>query len=194
MKTISLLIITVGLLLFQINPLRAQSFKVKSYKMTVQGTSSLHDWESAVEKAECKGFYVMSNKSLMDVKDVVVKIPVTSIKSTKGKIMDNKTYDAFNYEKYPNIVFALSAQKINEKNSTIDLTGNLAMAGTTKSINLTVNYKILPNGELQIIGSKKIAMTDFGMEPPTAMMGTIKVGNDVSVYFEITLTNNNTIL
>jgi polyisoprenoid-binding protein YceI len=162
--------------------------------MTVQGTSSLHDWESAIEKIECKGFYAMANNSLMDVKDVVVKIPVTSIKSTKGKIMDNKTYDAFNYEKYPNIVFTLSAQKINEKNSTIDLTGNLAMAGTTKSVNLTANYKILPNGELQIIGSKKIIMTDFGMEPPTAMMGTIKVGNDVSVYFEITLTNNNTIL
>jgi hypothetical protein len=194
MKTLSLLIITVGLLLSQINTLRAQPFKVKDYKMTVQGTSSLHDWESAIEKIECKGFYAMANNSLMDVKDVVVKIPVTSIKSTKGKIMDNKTYDAFNYEKYPNIVFTLSAQKINEKNSTIDLTGNLAMAGTTKSVNLTANYKILPNGELQIIGSKKIIMTDFGMEPPTAMMGTIKVGNDVSVYFEITLTNNNTIL
>jgi polyisoprenoid-binding protein YceI len=162
--------------------------------MIVQGTSSLHDWESAVEKMECKGFYVMVNNSLTDVKGVVVKIPVTSIKSTKGKIMDNKTYDAFNYEKYPNIVFTLSAQKINEKNSTIDLTGNLAMAGTTKSVDLTLTYKILPNGELQIIGSKKIILTDFGMEPPTAMMGTIKVGNDVSVYFEITLTNNNTIL
>jgi hypothetical protein len=194
MKTISVLVITVGLLFFQINTLRAQSFKVKTYKMTVQGTSSLHDWESAVEKVECKGFYTMAANSLTDVRDVVVRIPVTSIKSTKGKIMDNKTYDAFNHEKYPNIVFTLSSQKVNEKNSTIDLTGDLAMAGTTKPVNLTVNYKILPNGEIQIVGSKKISMTNFGMEPPTAMMGTIKVGNDLSVYFEITLTNNNTIL
>ncbi len=194
MKNVSLLIITVGLLFIQVNTLRAQSFKVKNYKMTVQGTSSLHDWESAVEKAECNGSYVMGTNSLTDVRDVVVKIPVTSIKSTKGKIMDNKTYDAFNHEKYPTIVFTLSTQKINEKNSTIDLTGSLAMAGATKPVDLTVNYKILPNGDLQIIGSKKISMTDFGMEPPTAMMGTIKVGNDVSVYFEITLTNNNTIL
>jgi hypothetical protein len=194
MKTIPLLIVTVGLLLFQINSLQAQSFKVKNYKMVVQGTSSLHDWESVVEKAECKGFYSMSGNSLTDVKDVVIKIPVTSIKSTKGKIMDNKTYDAFNYKTHPNIVFTLSTQKINNKNSTIDLTGTLAMAGMTRGINLLVNYKILPTGELQIIGSKKIVMTDFGMEPPTAMMGTIKVGNDVSVYFEITLTNNNAIL
>jgi hypothetical protein len=194
MKTISLLIVTVGLLLFQIIALQAQSFKVKNYKMIVEGTSSLHDWESVVEKAECKGIYVIAGNSLTDVEDVVIKIPVTSIKSTKGKIMDNKTYDAFNYKKYPNIVFTLSTQKINEKNSTIDLIGSLAMAGTTRAVNLTVSYKVLPNGELQIIGAKKIIMTAFGIEPPTAVMGTIKVGNDVSVYFEITLTNDNTIL
>jgi hypothetical protein len=194
MKNLTLLIATVGLLFSQVNTLQAQSFRVKNYKMTVQGTSSLHDWESVVEKAECKGYYVVASNALTDVKDVVVKIPVNSIKSTKGKIMDNKTYDAFNYEKYPNIVFTLTTQKINPKNSTLDLTGNLAMAGVTKSVNLTVNYKLSPNGELQIIGSKKIIMTDFGMEPPTAMMGTIKVGKDVSVYFEITLTNSNTIL
>lgn len=194
MKTRSLLIITVGLLLFQVNALHAQSFKVKNYKMTVQGSSSLHNWESVVEKAELKGNYVVASNVLTDVKDVVVKIPVTSIKSTRGKIMDNKTYDAFKYEKYPNIVFTLTMQKINPKNSTLDLTGNLAMAGVTKAVELTVNYKVLPNGELQIIGSKKIIMTDFGMEPPTAMMGTIKVGDDVSVYFEFTLTNSNTIL
>jgi len=194
MKANLVLMLTVGLLFSQINTIQAQSFKLKTYKMTVQGTSSLHDWESTIEKAECKGYYVTASNALTDVKDVVVKIPVTSIKSTKGKIMDNKTYDAFNYEKYPNIVFTLTTQKINHKNATIDLAGNLAMAGVTKTINLTVQYKILPNGELQIIGSKKIIMTDFGMEPPTAMMGTIKVGPDVSVYFEITLANNNTIL
>jgi hypothetical protein len=194
MKNLPFLIITVGLLFGQLTMLQAQAFKVKNYKISVQGTSSLHDWESAIEKLECNGLYVMTASSLTDVKDVVVKIPVTSIKSTKGKMMDNKTYDAFDYKKYPNIVFTLSSQTINEKNSTIDLAGNLAMAGAKKPVSLTVSYKILPTGELQIIGSKKISMTDFGMEPPTAMMGTIKVGNDVSVYFEITLTNNSTIL
>lgn len=193
MKAIKLLIVTVCLLFVQLYHLQAQSFKIKNYKMTVQGTSSLHDWESNVEKLECKGSIVAAGNGL-DVKDIVVKIPVTSIKSTKGKMMDNKTYDAFNQEKNPNIVFTMIGKKINENNSTMDIKGNLSMAGVTKAITLVLNYKILANGEIQITGSKKIILTDFKMDPPTAMMGTIKVGDEVVVGFDITLSTTNAIL
>ena len=193
MKAIKLLIVTVSLLFVQLNHLQAQSFKIKNYKMTIQGTSSLHDWESTVEKLECKGSVVVAGSGL-DVKDIVVKIPVTSIKSTKGKMMDNKTYDAFDQEKNPNIVFTMTGKKVNENNSTMDIKGNLSMAGVTKAIDLVLNYKILPNGELQIAGSKKIILTEFKMKPPTAMMGTIKVGDEVVVGFDITLSTTNAIL
>jgi polyisoprenoid-binding protein YceI len=124
---------------------------------------------------------------------VVIKIPVASIKSTKGKMMDNKTYNAFKHEKYPFIIFTFSSKKVNKSNSTIDVIGNISMAGVTKAITLTVNYKILPTGELQITGSKKLAMTSFQMEPPTAMMGTITVGDDVVIGFDLTLSTSNSI-
>jgi hypothetical protein len=191
MNVKTLLVITVGLLFLQATNLQAQSFRLKEYKMTVKGTSSLHDWESEVEKVECKGFYTLEEDQLADVKNVVVKIPVTSIKSTKGKMMDNKTYDAFNYEKHPYIIFTLNTKKISKENSTIDLKGVLAMAGTSKPIDVELNYKILPNGELKITGSKNLRMTNFKMEPPTAMMGTIKVGDEVVITFDMTLTTSN---
>jgi polyisoprenoid-binding protein YceI len=194
MKATLLLMLTVGLLFYQTTPLQAQAFRLKTSKMTVSGTSSLHDWESVVEKVEGKGFCTIEKNELVDVKNVVIKIPVTSIKSTKGRVMDNKTYDAFNYEKFPSIIFTLTSQKLNPANSTIDVKGTLSMAGATKPIDLKLSYKVLPNDELQITGSKKLLMTDFKMEPPTAMMGTIKVGNEVVVTFEMTLTSSNTIL
>ena len=193
MKAINLLIVTASLLFVQLNHLQAQSLKVKNYKMTVQGTSSLHDWESNVEKLECKGSIVVAGNGL-DIKDIVVKVPVASIKSTKGKMMDNKTYDAFNHKQNPNIIFTMTGKKVNESNLTIDVKGTVSMAGTTKPITLVLNYKVLANGEIQITGSKKIILADFKMKPPTAMMGTIKVGDEVVVGFDITLSTNNTIL
>ena len=192
--TRQLLIATVGLLFFLINDIQAQSFKIKNYAMHVSGTSTMHAWQSSVENLALTGAFVVAGNDLAEVKDVVVKIPVTSIKSTKGKIMDNKTYEAFNHEKYPQIVFVMKSQTISASNSTIDLKGTLSMAGKTLPVDLKVSYKLASNGDLKIIGSKQISMTDFGMEPPTAMMGAIKVGNDISVTFEITLTNNNAIL
>src|SRR5688572_26798731 len=111
MKAIQFLIITVGLLFFQA-PLQAQAFKLTKYKLVVKGTSSLHDWESVAEKVGCIGSYTIINNALADVNEVVVKIPVSSIKSTKGKIMDNKTYEAFKYEKFPDIIFTLNTKRI----------------------------------------------------------------------------------
>lgn len=192
MKALST-IITVGLLLFQLNAINAQSVKVKAFKMTVKGISSLHDWESVVEKIDCRGLLTMSEDAI-EIKDMIIKIPVTGIKSTKGKMMDNKTYDAFKHEKYPFIIFTLSSKRVNESNATIDVKGNISMAGITKAITLTVNCKILSNGELQVTGSKKLIMTEFQMEPPTAMMGTIKVGDEVVVSFDLTLSTNSPIL
>ena len=31
-------------------------------------------------------------------------------------------------------------------------------------------------------------MTDFGIDPPTAMMGAMKVGNDITIKFKLNYT------
>jgi polyisoprenoid-binding protein YceI len=187
-------IVIISLLFFQMNILSAQSPLLKNFKIAVKGTSTMHDWESQVEKLECKASFTIEGNRLIDIKEAQVKIPVKSIKSEKGKMMDNKTFDAFNYQKHPSIIFLLSGKKISASNNTIDLKGNLSMAGTTKPIDLVANYKVLSNGDLQITGSKKIRMTDFHMEPPTAMMGTIKVGDEVIIGFDIVLSGTHTVL
>jgi polyisoprenoid-binding protein YceI len=191
MKAIKFLLLTIFILGIQFSLVHAQSFTVKSYKLIVKGTSSLHQWESSIEKLEGKGSFALANNALTDIKDVVVRIPVKSIKSEKGKLMDNKTYEAFDAEKNPAIIFTLTGKKIKEASSTLDASGTLTMAGVTKPIDVTLTYKLLPGGELQITGSKKLLMTDFKMKPPTAMMGTIKVGNEVVVTFEMVLSLNN---
>jgi polyisoprenoid-binding protein YceI len=182
-----LLLISVWALALQFSVLQAQTFGVKSYQLKVSGTSSLHEWESTAEKLDAKGSFVVTNNTLTDIKEVIVRIPVTAIKSTKGKMMDNKTYEAFKHEKNPNIVFTLTGKTINTASQSINVTGNLTMAGVTKSIDMNVKYKLLPGGELQVTGSKKLVMTQFKMDPPTAMMGTIKVGDEVTVTFDVVL-------
>lgn len=194
MKTRQLLTLLITLIFIQSNYLNAQPSKVKDYKVTVKGTSTLHEWESAVEKLECKTSYKIEDNELIDIKDAILKISVESIKSTKGKMMDNKTHDAFNSEKFPFIIFTLRSEKINTLTSTVDLKGTLEMAGTTNPVDLVASYKILPGGDLQITGDKKVKMTEFNMEPPKAMMGTIKAGDEVTISFNIVFSGSNSIL
>lgn len=163
-------------------------YSLKTTKMTVDGTSSLHDWTSDVTKVEWVGSFLVSENKVKEVKNVQVKIAVTSIQSTKGKIMDNKTYEAFKYEKNPTIIYKLNTISITD--AALKANGTLTMAGTTKAIEMSVTAKVLANGDIQLTGSQKLNMRDYKMEPPTAMMGTIKVGEMVTVKFDFTLTPN----
>ena len=178
-----LLVLTIGL--------SAQTpYYLKANKITVAGTSTLHDWVSDVTKVDWKGNFSMDGNTI-EVSNVKVVIPVTSIKSTKGKMMDSKTWEAFDYEKNPNISYQLTSVTI--KGDDINATGTLAMAGSTKTIQFIVKAKKLTNGDMQLSGSYELNMKDFKMEPPTAMMGTIKVGEKITIDFDLTLTKDKTL-
>jgi hypothetical protein len=43
------------------------------------------------------------------------------------------------------------------------------------------------DGTIQFEGSKTINMTEFGMVPPTAMFGSLKTGEEITVNFKVTL-------
>lgn len=174
--------------------LQAQgNYYLKTVVASVSGTSSLHSWESEVSQIKWKGNFLLSGKKLKAIKNGEIKILVKGIKSKEGKIMDKKTYEAFDSDKNPYIIYAFSTADIKVdslQNVTAVTEGNLTMAGNSKAINLSGKGKMLANGDLQLTVSRKLKMTDFKMEPPRAVLGTIKVGDEITVKFDIVFTRN----
>jgi polyisoprenoid-binding protein YceI len=169
------------------------SFTLKSAKASVEGTSSLHEWTSDIGHLDFKGSFLLDGDKIKEIRSAEMKILVEGIKSTKGKIMDEKTYEAFNYKTNPYITFKFISAKIisdatNE--NVIEAVGTLTMAGVIKSITINTKGKTLANGDIQLSATKKIKMTEYRMEPPTAVFGTIKVGDEVTVIFDLILTRN----
>ncbi|MEQ8554787.1 MAG: YceI family protein [Cyclobacteriaceae bacterium] len=146
-------------------------------KVGIQGTSSLHDWESTVES-----FSINGNIGSDQISDLVASFKVESIKSGKS-IMDSKTQDALKADKHPNIVFKAAALKI--ENGIVKGSGTLTIAGNSKPFQFNANTKELTTGGLLIAGSTKLKMSDFGIDPPTAMFGTLTTGDEVTVNYEI---------
>lgn len=170
--------------------LTAQNYTVvpQNSTMTVYGTSNLHDWNIKVTKIT--GDLGINSADRINV--LTIKAPVSSLKSGKG-IMDGKTYDAFEAKKFPNIIFQLTDvvfTKITEKDSEATLTGNLTMHGETKKFSFKTMAKTTKTGDYQFKGSVPLKMTDFKMKPPTAVMGTIKTGDAVTVKFDVTFKAN----
>ena len=190
MKTKILTLALVSLTLLVRNSNAQEVYTVKSVKASVLGTSTLHAWESDVTKMECTAHFKVENNSLKSIQNIHAKVLVKGIKSKEGKIMDNKTFEAFKYENNPYILFDAENAQVNVTagQAGVKAVGNLTMAGETKQIALEANSKLLPNGDIQIELSKTLNMLDYKMVPPTAMLGAIKVGEVVTVKLNIVLT------
>jgi polyisoprenoid-binding protein YceI len=186
-------ICTLALLLLAltiINVKAQEVYTVKSVKAAVLGTSTLHDWESEITKIECTAHFKVENNNLKSIQNIHAKVLVKGIKSKEGKIMDNKTFEAFKYESNPYILFDAESAQVNmvSGQAAVKAVGNLTMAGETKQVTLEGNGKLLPTGDFQIEVSKILNMTEYKMVPPTAMLGAIKVGSVVTVKLSLVLT------
>lgn len=165
----------------------AQSLKInpKTSTMTILGTTNVHDFKSKVE--QINGELILNSSK--QVQSLVVEIPVRSIKSGE-KLMDSKTYDTFNDKKYPTITFKLtdaSSLTVKDNDVNVTVTGNLTLAGVTKKISFkTVGVNLKP-GVYEFKGSIPVKMSDYGMKPPTAMLGVMKVGDAITLKYDVHL-------
>lgn len=148
--------------------------------MTVAGTSNLHDWESAVTKANVK-MVVAHNGDGVRIQSLSVLVPVKGIVSDH-ELMDRKTYEAFEEPKFPTITLTSAQVVLSDGKATIK--GQLSMHGVTKPVVLNATYSTTPH-ELVLHGTHRIDMTEFGMVPPTAVMGSIKVGKSVTIAYKV---------
>lgn len=70
---------------------------------------------------------------------------------------------------------------------TVKLNGQLRLAGQERQITIEAVTVKEENGGLRVKGTEEVVMTDFGIKPPSLMMGTLKVGPKVKVGFDVVL-------
>lgn len=157
-------------------------------EITIGGTSNVHDWEEKVEKMDGSGTITWNTDGSFNLSSLFIKIDCKSIKSSHGSIMNNKTYDALNAEKFPTITYKLTTPLINLKPSasgiTITTVGQITVAGVTRPLTMEVTVMRDSGGQLLFAGITTLKMTDFGVSPPTAFMGAMKVGDSVTIKFK----------
>jgi len=190
MKTLNTYIGIILLLFFAAPDLTAQAtYQISDdSKMVIKGTSSLHDWESDVVTLKGRGMVNVENQQ-PHIRDFHLTIPVEAIKSGKSA-MDNNTYEALNEESYPNIEFSLDeVQSIS--GGKVKASGELSIAGETRPVTLTADYDLQDSNLISLRGSYTMKMTDFGVDPPTAVFGTIKTGDEITVDYTLQLKKSN---
>lgn len=110
-------------------------------------------------------------------------VPVASLKSAHGGLDKNlrKTLDA---AAHPDITFTLRSYKVDGASVTAE--GELRVAGKSRAVLLSSRLEAR-GGALFLEGAQPLKMTDFGIKPPTMMLGAVKTSDDVTVRWRLEL-------
>jgi polyisoprenoid-binding protein YceI len=164
---------------------QAKLLKSESF-VSIKGTSSLHDWEEKVLQFDCDVQLQTQGDKLIKIDVGKFKCNVKSIESGNS-LMDSKTHNALKAETNPELKFVLkSVDKlaiVSGQYSCI-IMGDINIAGVTKSISFPITGAFL-NNTFKVKGSTLINMPDFGVVPPTALMGTLKTGKEITIQFSL---------
>ena len=167
----------------------AQGAKVtlaSTSSIRVDGTSNVHAWHLATSTFASDIEMAAPGNPGSKVEAVTLSIPVTSLKSGKGGL-DKNAYKAMNAEKHPTISFRLTSYTAEPNAGAIAarVGGMLTVNGVERPVTLEATLTGEP-GALQAVGTTKFKMTDFGIKPVTALMGTIRTGDEVTIKFDLT--------
>lgn len=159
----------------------AQDYKSNQAEssMKVTGTSTLHDWEINVEsftaQATLKGEALENARFTAQVK---------SMKSGTSA-MDDNTYKALKNDKHPQITF--QSTSVTGTAGQLVIKGNLTIAGSTKPITMNATLDKANEKSMTVKGKYTFKMSQFGIDPPKAMLGTIRTGDEVTIDYKMVL-------
>jgi len=167
---------------------------INSARITISGTSNIHAYTAStttvrVTRAQVEALVPGSNLWASALKPGAVEafeiaIPAATLTSPREGL-DKNMHKALQVTAYPQIVFRLL--RLEPQSTTVDglrAVGVLRIAGIEQEVafDITTERK---GSTLCVRGEVPLVMTDFGIKPPTAMLGMLKTDPKVTVTFEM---------
>lgn len=157
----------------------------KDVSLTLAGTSTMHDWTMTSNEVNCQADFALGpDGTPTNLSRLSVTLPAESLKSHK-EAMDKNAYKALNTDKFKNITFQMLTAKVQA--TAVQTTGNLTINGVTQKIDLQASCTRLADKTLHCTGKKELKMSDYKVEAPTFIFGTIKTGDAITLTFDVKL-------
>ena len=126
------------------------------------------------------------------VSSVELTVPAEQLECGNGTMNDHMR-KALKAKDHPTITFRVSSYALATATAGAGvqgtLQGELTLGGVTKPITVEAVANDGGDGTLLVTGQHLIRMKEFGLKPPTLMLGTLRVDEKVNVRFELYLRN-----
>lgn len=162
-------------------------------QMKIDGDSNVRSWDADVKQVDATlvlaGIESLSIESMTPdaFKEMKITMPVERIDSGSRSL----TRNIHNYLKagdHPNITFTLKSVddiELNNGSALITATGVINAAGKDHEVTMNVTATMNSNGTINFSGEQNLLMTSFDIDPPTAVMGTVRARDEFSIIYSV---------
>lgn len=150
----------------------------------LEGTSTLGAYSCASNQVRGEGAPSPDGQMAAEV-----RVPVAAFRCDNRQ-MTNDFREALRGERYPEIRFRVHRARIVGPPDAAgwaraEAEGSLVVAGQERAVTLPVDGRMLPGGKIRVRGEHPLRMTDFGITPPTALMGLVRAHDRLTVRFDL---------
>jgi hypothetical protein len=162
-------------------------------QMKIDGDSNLRSWDADVTEVAAtltlQNVEEMTLESLTpeSFKSLEMTVPVEGIESDSRGLTKN-IHKYLKGDDYPQITFALNTiTDIVLENGTAVITaeGVINAAGKDNPVTMTVTASMNPDGSINFSGEQELLMTSFDIDPPTAILGTVRANDEFTVIYDV---------
>ena len=161
-------------------------------ELSISGTSTVHAFTCKTSKIDAtlvvdRGYTKDLTRIPKPIVNVRVEIPAKSLDCGNGK-MNNNMYGTLKADENPMITYVLSGYDLDNATATgfaAKTTGQLTIAGKEKTVAMEVKADRVEETKATAKGEQSILLTDFGIKPPSFMLGALKVGNEIKIRFNL---------
>jgi polyisoprenoid-binding protein YceI len=154
-------------------------------ELLVNGTSTVHNWTMEAGNLKCQFEMDLNGNKTANITGITFSVAAKDLKS-ESDLMDKKAHEALKSDKSPLITFSqttpASFTTVADGSVSGTITGNLSIAGKVKKVEVSFRGKIV-NDKLVVTGKLPVKMSEFGIEPPVAMLGALKTGDEVTLEY-----------
>lgn len=178
-------------------------FPSEESKLWIEGRSNVNEFECEANKYSGEATVYDEEEedsefaqSVQERLSLQVDIRVDGFECGKNK-MNRDLQDALKSDNFPEIKFLFDSAELLEMPKhpddpfLVDVKGSLTVAGETRDIHFETRAYYLDVDKVRAIGNTTIRMSDFNVEPPTALLGLIKADDELTVKFDLIATENN---
>ena len=166
---------------------------IESARVTIAGTSNVHAYSAStrevritrVQVARIDADFWARALTPGAVEAFEITIPAATLTSPKDGL-DKNMHKALKVQEHADITFRLTALEPGATAGTLKARGLLRIAGVEREVVLDLTTE-RREASLTVKGTLHLLMTDYGIKPPTAMLGMLKTDPKVTVTFETVL-------